>query len=331
MVTVWVTLFIFIIVGGTLLWAVFYFREREADKDKPMPPQGHGNPLVEVGLIGVSILLLVIIGIPTLRAVWYMDELPDDPQSLLGAWYKGPLSEKADEEVLTINVMGYQWWWAFEYPQLGIVTANEFTIPVGKTVKLNLKSVDVIHSFWLPKLAGKVDLIPGRANWMWVRGDELGYYYGQCAEFCGSAHAYMSFRAEVVSSEAFQDWVKHQKEDAKDPVDPKALEGMQLFTDRTCVLCHKIQGNTHAQGVKGPNLTHVATRKTLAAGILDNRIDEGPISPEKQRENLFNWVHNSDHLKPGNLMFHDPMGGLKSISLSQDDIDKIVAYLQTLQ
>jgi len=330
MVTVWVTLFIFITVGGALMWEVYRFKEKPNDTSDDLPSQTHGNPLIEVALIGISILLLVIIAIPTVRAVWYIDELPQDPSSHLSAWYKGSLPEQAEDEVLTINVYGYQWWWAFEYPQLGLTTANEFAIPLGKTVKLNLRSVDVIHSFWLPKIAGKVDLIPGRANWMWIRADEPGYYYGQCAEFCGSAHAYMLFRTEVLDTQSFSDWVKQQQQNAVLPATPRAQAGMKLFTEKTCVQCHKIRGNPLAQGVKGPDLTHIASRKTLASGILDNRLDEGPIIPEQQRLNLFNWIKYSQHLKPGNLMYNDPTGGLKSVSMTDDEIEKIVDYLQTL-
>lgn len=236
MLTVWVTLGIFIVVGGVYLFAVIKFRERPND-DRPLPSQGHGNPLVEIGLIGVSILLLVIIAVPTLKAIWYTHDTPDDPQSYLGAWYGGDeLTEETSEEVLTIRVIGYQWWWEFEYPQLGITTANEMIIPAGKAIHLELRSVDVIHSFWLPRIAGKVDLIPGRANAMWIQaGDSLeawqaknpgedeaayqsyleediyNYYYGQCAEYCGDSHARMLFRATVVSDKDFEDWVVDHK------------------------------------------------------------------------------------------------------------------------
>lgn len=241
MITVWVTLFIFIVVGGIYVVAIIKFRERPND-DRPLPSQGHGNPLVEIGLIGASVLLLVIIAVPTLKAIWYTHDTPDDPASYMGAWYPGDeLSVGAEEEVLTIRVIGYQWWWEFEYPQLGVTTANEMVIPAGKAIHLELRSVDVIHSFWLPRIAGKVDLIPGRANAMWIQagynfeewcaetgqsGNELelqaayqnyleteiyDYYYGQCAEYCGDSHARMLFRATAVSDEDFAAWVASQK------------------------------------------------------------------------------------------------------------------------
>lgn len=249
MITVWVTLFIFIVVGGIFVVAIVKFRERPND-DRPLPAQGHGNPLIEIGLIGASVLLLVIIAVPTLKAIWYTHDTPDDPASYMGNWYPGDeLSPGAEEEVLTIRVIGYQWWWEFEYPQLGVTTANEMVIPAGKAIHLELRSVDVIHSFWLPRIAGKVDLIPGRANAMWIQagynfeewqakrdttGTELelqtayqtyledeihDYYYGQCAEYCGDSHARMLFRATAVSDDEFAEWVASQKKGHAPPGD----------------------------------------------------------------------------------------------------------------
>ncbi|MGC6423868.1 MAG: cytochrome c oxidase subunit II [Lentimonas sp.] len=241
MLTVWVTGFIFLAVGGAYLFVVIKFRERPND-DRPLPSQGHGNPLVEIGLIGASVLLLVVIAVPTLQGIWYTHDTPTDEASMLGNWYPGEeLSEDANDEVLTIRVIGYRWWWEFEYPQLGINTANEMVIPAGKAIHLELRSVDVIHSFWLPRIAGKVDLIPGRANAMWIQagdnfprwkekteaeGSELelqaayqtyledeiyDYYYGQCAEYCGDSHARMLFRATVVGDQEFADWVGSER------------------------------------------------------------------------------------------------------------------------
>ena len=241
MLTVWVTGFIFLVVGGVFVYAIIKFRERPND-NRPLPSQGHGNPLVEIGLIGASILLLVIIAVPTLQAIWFTHDTPDDPESRMGAWYSGEeLADEESENPLIIKVIGYQWWWAFEYPQLGITTANEMVIPAGKVVHLELRSVDVIHSFWLPKIAGKVDLIPGRTNSMWIQAGENfarwkeqqglegeseslrrdyatyleeeihDYYYGQCAEYCGDSHARMLFRATVIGDQEFARWVADEK------------------------------------------------------------------------------------------------------------------------
>ncbi|MAH40084.1 MAG: hypothetical protein CML08_01610 [Puniceicoccaceae bacterium] len=243
MLTVWVTGFIFLAVGGVYVYVVIRFRDKK-DGNNAIPSQGHGNPLVELGLIGVSILLLVVIAVPTLHGIWYTHDVPDDPSSLMGAWYNNPdtpISQSAAEEPFIIRAIGYRWWWEFEYPQLGISTANEMVMPAGRPIHIELRSVDVIHSFWLPKIAGKVDLIPGRANSMWIQaGDSreawraksgftgseeaaesaylnylseeiYDYYYGQCAEYCGDSHARMLFRAHVVSDGDFYDWVNKMK------------------------------------------------------------------------------------------------------------------------
>lgn len=381
-VTVMVALFIFVMVGSFLVWVVWRYRERPGDEGKPMPTQSHGNPLIEISLIGASIGLLVIIAVPTLRAIWFTHEIPEDnpnyQASKLGSWYPAPLQKDLQNEILEITVYGWQWWWSFEYPQFGITTANEVVLPVGKIVKLNLRSVDVIHSFWLPKLAGKVDLIPGRSNWMWLQAGEtfedwvklqppasiegkseadlkaaydryleediIGHYYGQCAEFCGEAHAYMLFRADVVSDKDFAAWIekyqtgaaapggftaKRDKEPeskveayrqdwtawqaaarenpeqfANDPVS----QGAMLFLGRAqCIMCHTVS-NSPAGGTLGPNLTHVGSRSSLGAGILDNRNANGEIDPEKQLNNLIEWISRSQHYKPGNLMYNTERG-----------------------
>ena len=249
MVTVWVSLFIFVLVGAVYIVAMFKFRERK-DDDRPLPVQGHGNPLIEIGLIGASILLLVIVAVPTLRAIWYTHDFPVTEESKLGAWYQGEgLSAAEEDQPLTIRVKGYQWWWGFAYPQLGITSANELIIPAGKAIRLELRSKDVIHSFWLPRIAGKVDLIPGRSNGMWIQaGDSIedwqaktdatgsdeelrvayasylqdeihNYYYGQCAEYCGDSHARMLFRASVVSDDEFTSWVSEIKTGHQAPND----------------------------------------------------------------------------------------------------------------
>jgi len=383
LVTVWVTLFIFVTVGGALLWVVVRFRERPGDAGKPLPEQGHGNPLIEISLIAASVLLLVVIAVPTLRAIWYTYEEPADPAGHLGSWYQPLVQERRDfaelavapeeeERVLVVKVTGYQWWWSFEYPQLGIDTANEFVIPVGVPVRLELRSADVIHSFWLPKLAGKVDLMPGRRNHMWLQADEAGHYYGQCAEFCGEAHAYMYFRADAVRQEAFIDWVAKMQggqpapggfeaeptPESPDPgieedwaawgklarerglFDDPVQEGARLFLYKAnCLMCHKIEGSP-ARGVRGPDLTAIGQRKSLAAGIMDNTGADGvTIDPKRQHANLVDWILNSEHIKPGNLMYYgnDAFGSIlanleaKGEPLTEEEVDKIAAYLQTLK
>lgn len=386
MITVWVSLFLFVTVGGAFLYAVWKFRERPGEPEHPISQSTHGNPLVEIGLIAGSIFMLVIIAVPTVQAIWYTYALPDHPESRLGAYYHGDyLSPGEEEEYLTIVAEGYQWWWAFEYPQFGVTTGNEFVIPSGKVVKIELRSKDVIHSFWLPKLAGKVDLIPGRANWKWIQagesfeywsektgGDEAGYrdylrneiegmYYGQCAEFCGEAHAYMLFRAKVVSDEEFADWIADQRtlppapdgssdwgawmefamDNPEEIVGDPILHGAYLYhTKGACIQCHKIEGNPNSQGVLGPNLTKVGSRTSLGAGWMDHyNSEDDSIDREKQYDNLVRWIYESQNIKPGNLMYY---GGnaLEHIihpsdpsrdPLTREDVEKISLWLQTLQ
>ena len=388
MLTVWVTLGIFIVVGGVYVIALLKFRERPND-DRPMPSQGHGNPLVEIGLIGASILLLVIIAVPTLKAIWYTHETPSDPESNLGAWYSGEgLADEEAENPLIIKVVGYQWWWAFEYPQLGITTANEMVIPAGKVVHLELRSVDVIHSFWLPRIAGKVDLIPGRTNAMWIQagdsfvawkekqgldgeGPELrnqyaeyleneihDYYYGQCAEYCGDSHARMLFRAKVIGDDEFAAWVADEKTGHGTPYgkswtewydafekNPSSLtgdenEGLKLFMGRAkCATCHTVKGNPRALGVAGPNLTNVGSRYSIAAGWLNHRNEDGSIDAEKQFENFYKWIKETNVVKPGNLMWKANGGGIGELldengnpaPLTDDEVQKLTHYLQSLK
>ncbi len=384
MVTLWVTLFIFVVVGGVLLWVVLRFREREGVSDRPLPSQGHGNPLVEVSLIGASVFLLVIIAVPTLRAIWFTYDVPESAEHHLGQWYPGDDTATGEEEKpLTIRVTGYQWWWAFDYPQLGVTTANEMVIPAGRAVVLELRSVDVIHSFWLPRLAGKVDLIPGRANSMWLQAGDgyeawtaenpdaaadeagqraayasylaeevTGYYYGQCAEYCGDSHARMLFRSTVVTDEEFAAWVADQKAGHEAPEgmswdewydaydnDPEQLagdlhEGAKLFMGRgLCATCHAVEGNPRAVGVAGPNLTKVASRLSIAAGWLNHRAEDGTVDRARQFENFYRWIHQTDEVKPGNLMWRANGGGIGEMEnpLTEEEVRKISLYLQTLE
>ncbi|MEQ9824082.1 MAG: cytochrome c oxidase subunit II [Puniceicoccaceae bacterium] len=357
-ITLWVVLFLFVTVGSALLYAVIRFRERKTDDPNFKPKQSHGNPAVELGLILGSIVMLVIIAIPTLQGIRFMHRMPVDEASQLASYYDGTLSEGAESDVLLVYVYGWQWWWSFEYPQLGITTANELVIPVGKVVQLELRSKDVIHSFWLPKLAGKVDTIPGRTNAMWIQADEAGHYYGQCAEFCGESHAYMLFRADALETEDFNAWAKQHREGAAHPDGSESwdqfrtdlaayrgganvfdgddlLEGAALFyTKGQCNTCHAVQGSNLALGAVAPDLTHVGSRKSLAAGWLDNRAsDEGEIDPDIQLQNLIDWVGHSQDIKPGNLMHKGTSGmmGLNQIELSEDEVRKIALYLQSLK
>lgn len=366
-VTCWVTLIIFILVGSTLAYATVKFRARSAaDEHAEPPPQGHGNPLIELSLIALSVAALVVIAIPTLKAIWYTYDV--EPT------YKG--------EVYEVTATGYQWWFRFEYPteqatvdgnvKTPLVTANELVIPAGRPVRINVRTMDVIHSFWIPKLAGKVDMIPNRANFLWLKADEPGYFWGQCAEYCGDSHAVMRFRVVALGKDEFNLWLEDQKKTARVAAAPNAADaskpkpqfasyrapedfrlneagvserfetspldkwreqqqatpktedaeliakGKATFNAKTCIACHTIRGHQGAQGITGPDLTHVGARTTVAAGLLEN-------NPEQLRR----WLHNPGAVKPGNKMakgFSD-----NGIKLTADDELALVAYLESLK
>lgn len=359
--TCWVTLFIFIVVGAVLAYATLKFRARsDADEHAEPPPQGHGNPLVELGLIGGSVLALVIIAIPTLKAIWFTYDIPAE--------------EKAN--AYEITAVGYQWWFRFEYPgeqatidattKMPLVTGNELVIPAGRPVRINLRTVDVIHSLWIPKLAGKVDMIPNRANFLWLKADKPGYFWGQCAEYCGDSHAVMRFRVVALGPKEFNEWLDQQLQPARtvatraadasrakpqfaalrsfrqnesgvteafdrDPLaswrakqvpekDENAelvAKGRALFTAKACITCHTVRGHAGA-GITGPDLTHIGSRSTIGAGLLENN-----------REQLQRWLHDPGAVKPGNKMAKGYVDS--KITLTAEDEVALVAYLESLK
>jgi len=325
-ITLWVTLFLFVTVGGALAFATWKFRQRKEDDPNFIPPQSHGHPLVEVGLVVASAALLVVIAIPTFHGIILKKKVP--VQYIEGA--------------VEVNVTGYQWWWGFEYPEHGFHTANELVFPAGRAVKLNLRANDVIHSFWLPKLAGKTDLMPGQENFMWIKADEPGYFWGQCAEYCGDSHAYMLFRARALSEDDWEAWLERQQEptivgggdytplavaENAEAFDAELIDhGTSLFVQH-CARCHSVDSRVQTMG---PNLAHFGSRTSIAAGWLENDPD-----------NLKDWLLYPDDIKPGNFMwfgFPDPndarsvqMEGLNHANLTPEDADALVAYLYTLQ
>ena len=217
-------------------------------------------------------------------------------------------------DALQVTIVGHQWWWEIRYPALGIVTANELHVPVSDRTRpqptfLTLQSVDVAHSFWVPRLAGKTDVIPNRDNRMWIEPFEAGLYLGQCAEYCGTQHAHMLLRVIVHTRGDFERWVTAQQQP---PVrDPSVQAGRDLFQTTACVNCHTVR-ETVANGTFGPDLSHLMSRATLGAGVVDN-------TPH----NLQAWVQNPQHLKPGNLM--------PDMQLTPPELEYIVAYLATLK
>ncbi len=359
-VTCWVTLVIFLIVGGVLAYATIKFKARNAADEHAEPPeQSHGNPLIEISLIGLSVLSLVIIAIPTLTAINYTYDVPE--------------AEK--ENAYEITATGYQWWFKFSYPSEQIdgvgnlSTANELVIPAGRPVRVNLRTLDVIHSFWVPKLAGKVDMIPNRGNHLWLQADEPGYFWGQCAEYCGDSHAVMRFRVIALNEEDFAAWVAREKAPARtvalDEADvsdtPKAqfasfkrneygysdkwdanaevspldhwkqqqfpeknensqmiAQGRKLFQSKTCIACHTVRGH-EGMGITGPDLTHLGSRTTIAAGLLENNSDQ-----------LARWLMHPEVVKPGNKMYTTGYVP-NNITLSSEEVSALVAYLESLK
>lgn len=283
-----ITAGVFVLVETLLLYAVFRFRARDP---QAVPPQIHGNNTLEISWTTATALGLAVIFAMTWRTMTATSTPPAD--------------------ALPVKVIGHQWWWEFQYPTLGVTTANELVIPVGRPVRAIVTSADVIHSFWVPQLGGKMDAIPGRENVLWLQADVEGTYYGQCAELCGISHANMRVRVRVVSEAEFQRWVEAQQAPAAQPVEPLAQQGYQVFMSKACVGCHTIAG-TPAQGKVGPDLTHVGSRTTIAAGLLEN-------TPE----NLARWLEDPPAVKPGSLM--------PRLGLTPEEIQALVAYLSSLK
>jgi cytochrome c oxidase subunit 2 len=211
--------------------------------------------------------------------------------------------------VLSITVTGHDWWWEVRYPDF--VTANEIHIPVGRAVHVNLRTADVIHSFWVPSLTSKTDLIPGKDNSTWLQADRAGTFRGQCAEFCGAQHAGMAFVVVAQPQDQFAAWMADQARPAQTPGDATAARGEQVFTSQSCAACHTVRG-TSADGTVGPDLTHFGSRRTLGAGSAPN--DPGWLG---------GWISNSQTIKPGNKMPPQP--------LAPEDLRAVIAYLEGLK
>lgn len=269
----------------TLAFAVI-FRERPGREAQ----QIHGNPRLEVFWTLIPVIIVVAIAVPSFQVI--VDTTGDAP-----------------DESLEVVATGNQWWFEFEYPGLGVVTANELHLPVGQSVNVELRSEDVIHSFWVPQLSGKVDMVPGHNNRLWFTPEETGEYLGQCAEFCGTSHANMRFRVFVDTQEDFDAWIAEQAADAA-PAAGELAEGGQQIATTICAACHTIRG-TNAAGVIGPDLTHLASRTTIASGILQNN-----------ETDLRAWLADPLAEKPGSLM--------PNLNLSDEQLDQLIAYLQGL-
>lgn len=285
---------IFLIVGGLIAFTIWRFRSRPGDDTNQEPAQVYGSNQIEVAWTVIPILIVfVLIGVSARVIASVQNASP--PKSML-----------------KVKVIGHQWWWGVEYPDYGIVTANEIHVPVAKgqntATYLQLQSLDVIHSFWLPQLAGKTDLVPNRTNYMWIDPQEPGVYVGNCAEYCGTQHANMLLRVIAQPKSEFDQWAAAQQRAVAS--NSQAALGKAAFESLSCVNCHMVKG-TPAVGKFGPDLTHLMSRQTLAAGVLTNT-----------REHLRAWVNDPQEAKPGSLM--------PSLKLTDKELDQVVSYLESL-
>ena len=297
--------FVFVAVEAILIYTVVRYRRKPG---QPPPPQTHGNTRLEIGWTVVPALVLMVVAVPTVMTVFYTANPPDGPS-------------------IEVDAIAHQWWWEFRYddpsdPERQVVVANEMHIPVDQIVRVNLESKDVIHSFWVPKLAGKMDMVPNSSNEMWFEAEEPGEYLGQCAEFCGESHAKMRFKVFAQPMEEFNDWLTAQGAPAIDPADPLALEGKALFEGQAlCFACHTVGGSDRSRGTKGPDLTHLGSRTQILAGILENT-----------QESLRTWLTEPEAVKAGNIMardaavYTDPQKRLTEVQVSS-----LVAYLRSLK
>ena len=309
----WLAIAVFVVVIGLMIYMIIRFRRRPGQEG--LPPQTHGNTRLEIAWTIAPAIILVTIAVPTFLTIADQNSPPEG-------------------ETLKVNVVAHQWWWEFQYPELGVVTANEMHVPIDIPVEATLLSGDVIHSFWIPKLAGKVDVVPANANEMWFLAREPETYFGQCAELCGIAHAQMRFRVIAQTQGDFDRWVLGQRAPPRPPEGDLALGGQQLFATKGCLVCHTVAG-PDAPGVQearmngflggsalfpAPNLTSFGIRTTFAGGIKDTT-----------EENLLRWVKDPDDVKPGNRMaqlaaaYQDPTS-----PVTDEEARALVAYLQSL-
>jgi cytochrome c oxidase subunit II len=328
--------FVLVEVGAILI--ARHFRERPDDDPDTLPPQVHGNTMLEIGWITVPFLILAVIAVLTVVTVFDIDA-------------------EADDATMTVEVIGQQWWWEYRYDVDGdgkandpddVITANDLVVPAGTNIHLDVQSRDVIHSFWIPKLNGKKDAVPGRHHDLTVNADEPGTYVGQCTEYCGLSHAYMRQRLIALPQDEFDAWLDNQQDDAELPASGDAKAGGELFTS-SCSRCHLAEGvndkEYEEQGsgndvVSGhaPNLTHFATRGAFAGATLplwqtddpDGIVRWSDIGGTLDREQLEAWLRDPPAEKPMAAEIEGPSRGMPDLDLSEEQIDQLVAFLETL-
>ena len=293
-----ITAVIFIVVATLLVYAIVKFRATPANADRE-PAQVYGSTQIELAWTIIPVLIVIVLFAATARVIHAIQDAPKPPTAL------------------EVTVIGHQFWWEYRYPAFGIVTANELHIPVSdpsrpKPTFLKLLSADTDHSFWIPQLAGKTDLIPNRINELWMDPHRTGIFLGQCAQYCGTQHAKMLQRVSVDTAEEFDAWVRAQQQPAGQAVqDESAAAGRRVFETTACINCHAIRG-TVANGRFGPDLTHLMSRATIASGAAEN-------TPE----NLRVWLKDPDAIKPGSLM--------PAMKMTDPELDALVGYMQSLR
>jgi cytochrome c oxidase subunit 2 len=289
-----IAVIIFVLVEGLILFVMVRYRAR-SDDDAPV--QVHGNTKMEIGWTILPALLLLIIGFFTVTTLVDLDRKPSG-------------------DVLNVKVIGHQWWWEYDYLDYKVKTANELHIPVGQPVFVKVSSVDVIHSFWAPALAGKMDAVPGRDNHLTLQADKPGQtYLGQCTEYCGLSHANMRIRVVTHTQADFARWIADQQKGAAIPTSGLAGEGAAVFRDKGCGGCHSVSG--FSAGTIGPDLTHLYSRKTFAGALFD--LDE---------QQLRLWLRDPPAQKPMNP---NKGLGMPNLQLTEDEIGKLIAFLETLR
>jgi cytochrome c oxidase subunit 2 len=292
--TFWTSVVVVLFVTAFIVRAVRRGRKaapEEAEDGIDKRPVPWGEPFIVIAGLVVSGAILAGTFAVSLRA---MNALADPP----------------GRPVLTIEVIGRNWWWEARYPN-GAVTANEIHIPAGRAVEVKLSTADVIHSFWVPQLNVKQDQVPRMDNRLWLRADEPGRYRGQCAEFCGLQHARMVFWVEAQPPAQFDQWLAREASAAREPLAPLAVRGRDIFLNSSCAGCHAIRG-TSAAGTLGPDLTHLASRETIGAGLL-----------LLQRDSLSDFIRNAQHAKPG--------ASMPPTEVSEDELAALVDYLMGLE
>ncbi len=296
--------FIFIVVEGVLVYCLIRFRRR-GNSTTSEPPQVYGSNPIEIAWTVAPTLVVFIVVLVTTRTLWEVKS--------------NPLAPQTNDHALFVTVVGHQWWWEYRYmyydgQELNFVTANELHVPTSdsdtdRPIYLTLQSADVIHSFWVPQLAGKTDLIPGHTNHMWFQTDQQRLFVGQCAEYCGTQHGNMLIRVVAQSPIDFKQWLHHQQQPAAE--DASVSDEKAFFLAQGCVNCHRV-GGTSAQGRLAPDLTHLISRETLASGMVANN-----------EQNLLQWVQDPHSIKPGSRM--------PAFRLNAQENAAIVRYLLTLK